>query len=275
MAASRSAGIATYSRDSSTGLDYAINRYYGSNLARFLSPDPFGGSAKPSDPGSWNRYAYVGGDPINHNDAQGLFPCLVGYGERQEITDCQIEEIKVGSDFDSSSKQEEIRQRQLERMQKRVQDAIRASISSLLKNQKCWDLLTGGLSVGDIDPVALLHDPERVSFEIGDVLNDNPGTVISATATVSTLKPVDIGNGATQLQNASVLVTINSLAGSFTGRSASDQRTTVLHELGHAIYDLYGPGGKNILSADYAIKPDARDVKMSETNTNKIKEVCK
>jgi len=64
--------FATYSRDSSTGLDYAVNRYYGSNLGRFLTPDPFGGSGKPNDPGSWNRYAYVGGDPVNKNDPSGL-----------------------------------------------------------------------------------------------------------------------------------------------------------------------------------------------------------
>jgi murein DD-endopeptidase MepM/ murein hydrolase activator NlpD len=37
-----------------------------------LSPDPFGGSANAYDPGSFNRYAYVGGDPINLNDPSGL-----------------------------------------------------------------------------------------------------------------------------------------------------------------------------------------------------------
>lgn len=30
------------------------------------------GVVGPSDPGSWNRYAYVGGDPTNFNDPQGL-----------------------------------------------------------------------------------------------------------------------------------------------------------------------------------------------------------
>ncbi|MEW5979097.1 MAG: RHS repeat-associated core domain-containing protein [Acidobacteriota bacterium] len=34
--------FATYHRDNSTGLDYAMNRYYGSTLGRFISPDPFG-----------------------------------------------------------------------------------------------------------------------------------------------------------------------------------------------------------------------------------------
>jgi RHS repeat-associated protein len=65
--------FATYFRDSSTGLDYAVNRYYGSNVGRFLTPDPFGGSAKWGNPSSWNRYTYVENDPINKNDPSGLF----------------------------------------------------------------------------------------------------------------------------------------------------------------------------------------------------------
>ena len=37
--------FATYYRDTSTGLDYAMNRYYGSTMGRFTTPDPYGGSA--------------------------------------------------------------------------------------------------------------------------------------------------------------------------------------------------------------------------------------
>jgi RHS repeat-associated protein len=69
--------FATYFRDSSTGLDYAMNRYYGSNLGRFLTPDPYGGSAKPDNPQTWNRYSYVTNDPINANDPSGRDPLPV------------------------------------------------------------------------------------------------------------------------------------------------------------------------------------------------------
>ncbi len=41
-------------------------------MGRFTSPDPSATSAKLSDPGSWNRYAYVGGDPISRMDPSGL-----------------------------------------------------------------------------------------------------------------------------------------------------------------------------------------------------------
>jgi len=67
----------TYNRDGFTGLDYADQRFYASSYGRFNSPDPYsaeeGGTDDPSDPGSWNSYAYVGGDPANFYDPEGLF----------------------------------------------------------------------------------------------------------------------------------------------------------------------------------------------------------
>jgi RHS repeat-associated protein len=59
-------------RDSDSGLDYALNRYYASSIGRFLSVDPYGRSAVATNPQSWNRYAYVLGDPINGTDPTGL-----------------------------------------------------------------------------------------------------------------------------------------------------------------------------------------------------------
>ena len=65
-----------YERDSETGLDYAVSRYYSSRLGRFMSADPLGGSL--SDPQSLNRYAYVGNNPANFVDPSGLMrkPCI-------------------------------------------------------------------------------------------------------------------------------------------------------------------------------------------------------
>jgi len=50
-----------------------MRRYYTSGLGRFLSADPFGGSASAARSGSWNRYAYVEGDPVNRNDPSGMY----------------------------------------------------------------------------------------------------------------------------------------------------------------------------------------------------------
>ena len=61
----------TYNRDSFTGLDYADQRMYASTYGRFTSPDRYAGSAGPGVPLSWNRYAYVLGDPVNSSDQHG------------------------------------------------------------------------------------------------------------------------------------------------------------------------------------------------------------
>jgi RHS repeat-associated protein len=61
----------SYERDKESGNDYAKARYYISRLARFSSPDPVSGD--PSNPQSWNRYGYVGNDPINLTDPEGEY----------------------------------------------------------------------------------------------------------------------------------------------------------------------------------------------------------
>jgi RHS repeat-associated protein len=72
--------FATYWKDSSTGFEYAMNRYYSTGYGRFLTVDPFGGSARVSNPGSMNRYTYALGDPLNLHDPTGLSPEVVGSG---------------------------------------------------------------------------------------------------------------------------------------------------------------------------------------------------
>jgi RHS repeat-associated protein len=62
----------TYFRDNPTQ-DYADQRYYAVGMGRFNSADPLGmNAASPANPGSWNGYSYVGGDPTNFTDETGL-----------------------------------------------------------------------------------------------------------------------------------------------------------------------------------------------------------
>ena len=60
----------TYHRDSTTGHDYADQRYYTSQYGRFMSADPLLGDV--TRPQSWNRYSYAGSDPANQSDPSGL-----------------------------------------------------------------------------------------------------------------------------------------------------------------------------------------------------------
>ena len=61
-----------YERDTETALDFAQARYYSATQGRFTSPDPLMSSAEPSDPQSWNRYAYVGNNPLKLIDPSGM-----------------------------------------------------------------------------------------------------------------------------------------------------------------------------------------------------------
>ena len=69
--------FATYTRDATTGLDYADHRQYASSLGRFMTPDPYGGSEDPVNPASWNRYSYSLSDPANHADPTGLCDVVI------------------------------------------------------------------------------------------------------------------------------------------------------------------------------------------------------
>jgi RHS repeat-associated protein len=65
-------------------------RFYASTYGRFNTPDPYQASAKgannPNNPGSWNHYAYAGGDPVNRVDPTGQLWAEVcgGFGDEGE-----------------------------------------------------------------------------------------------------------------------------------------------------------------------------------------------
>jgi hypothetical protein len=180
----------------------------------------------------------------------------------------------------SDAKRAEVRERRFARTSRNLSSALSAARKAL-SNLKCQELLTGGN--GSIDPLALLNDiaeGRRGSFVVTDI-SDASGYVTSATAQVAEFRPVDIGNNATQLQAATVLIRINALAGNFANGSLADQRTTILHELGHAIYHLYGPLGSQALGASYSIQPDVingdpnKTAELSQANQARIMEACR
>jgi RHS repeat-associated protein len=59
-------------RDSETGLDYSIARYYSSLQGRFTTVDPLLASARKENSQTWNRYAYVLNNPLRLVDPNGL-----------------------------------------------------------------------------------------------------------------------------------------------------------------------------------------------------------
>ena len=65
-------------RDGEAGLDYFHARMFQARGGRFSTVDPVAG--RPKQPQSWNRYAYVAGNPTGFADPQGLFEIAVNCG---------------------------------------------------------------------------------------------------------------------------------------------------------------------------------------------------
>lgn len=89
----------TFTPDSYTGLDYASQRFYASTYGRFNSPDPAWTSVISESSGTWNRYPYVAGDPINHHDPNGLDPCS---GQPSNLDACSFASQYQASSSDAS-----------------------------------------------------------------------------------------------------------------------------------------------------------------------------
>jgi RHS repeat-associated protein len=77
--------------------DFPAREY--SNQGRWASPDPAGLAAvDPSNPQSWNRYAYVGNDPLDLVDPTGLYPVCLG-GSLYDEVDSYVDGAYAGSDY--------------------------------------------------------------------------------------------------------------------------------------------------------------------------------
>ena len=65
-----------------SGLDDFMFRRYSPGQSRWISPDPAGLAAvDPSNPQTWNRYAYVGNNPLSRTDPLGLYYCACEFDD--------------------------------------------------------------------------------------------------------------------------------------------------------------------------------------------------
>jgi RHS repeat-associated protein len=67
-----------YQKDTETSLDFAEARMYENRYGRFTAVDPLLASGKSANPQTFNRYAYVLGNPLSMTDPLGLDPWWKG-----------------------------------------------------------------------------------------------------------------------------------------------------------------------------------------------------
>jgi len=234
--------FATYYRDSA-GLDYAGQRYYSNVTGRFLTPDPGGvRTANPMDPGSWNRYAYVNGDPVNYNDRHGLFMSARDDGEEDDSDPCDDDPTQIGCPlYDilppgqaTFGNAHPVGPLNIGVMRNRWYEGLTLAVQILARNKDCDALfgLTGPLgNTSPTDPLEVLAKISS-SYEFGAIASP-ANTITSATTTGTGSRTIPIGDGATMLANTGVVIRVNNTANvaSFVSGNVSDWATTILHEL--------------------------------------------
>jgi RHS repeat-associated protein len=260
----------TYTRDA-VGQDYAQQRYYNSSVGAFWTPDSGGiKTANPRNPLSWNRYAYTKGNPINRFDPSGRIDC-----DPDDDDGCYCDDdpdgdgctcSDDGSECDSGGGSDPAPQKPAKpkkQIQSELDKALKAAEKALANNPACDSLF--GLTEGSPNPSQFLQQLFP-GIQIGDITSA-PGTVTSATTVGTGPIPVPIGDGATQILYSGVVITINDLAGTFITGNTQSQAVTLLHELGHAYDDMYGP-------TSTLIESDAGSTAQSMANTALVQKNC-
>jgi RHS repeat-associated protein len=286
----------TYFRDSFTALDYADQRYYASSYGRFNTPDPMAASAKSNNPGSWNRYAYTLGDPVNNNDPRGMNladpndPSCVndpdgceddGWGDAPIVSPVDLEDqiapeyicnvnplwnmehpsvcgwvdaqvvSQIAANGGSTGGPVS-----LYSVLGNLWTAYETALSAL-NNPKCAGLFG---THGGVSPSTLLTDlyygaGGYGSIKVGPIPPPkNPNQTINATTGIIPT-------------SQTVIIMINSSAGDFVNGTTQQQAITLLHELGHAEWDIFGKNASKI-------KPDGSSTGTSLDNTWKVKTTC-
>jgi RHS repeat-associated protein len=70
----------TYDPNGGTANDWFIARTFSGGQGRFQSVDPGNAGADPSNPQTWNAYAYVGNNPLSYTDPSGMYQSSGGGG---------------------------------------------------------------------------------------------------------------------------------------------------------------------------------------------------
>jgi len=291
--------FATYTRDSATGLDYADQRYHTSTFGRFTTPDPYKASAGANDPGSWNRYSYVSGDPVNYNDPAGLATCSIisvfstsdpdspDFGSTAEVACISVgstvwEHFSV-SGYDGNWKQliadsENTVGAELDNAElRRVADIAIAALSE----RSCNSLFSFSTDPGAVFDALVRGLVPGSSLGFGDLGAPSGGLATAAETRGILGHQVINGINTSIFTGATITINSNGLApwvtgypdrfgfGNPTSLSTQDlyRAITLIHELGHYYNTVTGMGGS-------AIADDNGNPVLSQAKTKLVVDNC-
>jgi RHS repeat-associated protein len=164
-------------RDTESGLDYFLARYYSSAQGRFTSPDPiFISDQQAYSPQLWNLYNYAGNNPLAYTDPTGMELVRLGQHSDEEIEkrQKQIDAQKKLIDNDKSLTKDQRKEQKkaldgekktlgLEKEGNKVVGQYLASLDT--KGER------NGLQLGDFT----LSTDSKMDFKSDPRVSDDPG----------------------------------------------------------------------------------------------------
>ncbi len=249
-----------------------------------MTADPYKASAGAGDPGSWNRYAYVEGDPVNFNDPAGLASCWVeewapdGQGAKvrcQSQSGTQNSETVWYSVSGISTANKDMVEKDARTTIGRRLDLAEASeylgralakAHEAMKDPECRKLfgtnLVDPITGGTLDPDIVLNG--LVHGAHGSITYvESLGEGITAQTQGSGLR---FSGLSPYYQKANVTIAMDLWNLGF----AQENTTTLLHELGHVMNKLTaGFGSSNAFEEYDGISPGA-----SARNTQLVQDSC-
>ena len=267
-------------------------RYYASTYGRFNTADPYQASGGPSDPGSWNRYSYTRGDPINRLDPRGLEDCPPGVdfcvtgtavADSPDPSPCSefavmapwaaaylssIGACGVPSEYGGGGGAAQKPfvpppplpfEPSSPEQQKRSLDTAYELAEELLSIPNCAGLFNIGGEA--LSPQSMLTQLFYGTPMIGKIAWLPLDDVTAATFQIAAAS------------GAGGLVYLNSdLNGSWFQSNKLQNAQTLLHELGHVYVDIFGPGSTAIVNGD--ANEDPTSVANQHANNSAIETNC-
>lgn len=233
-------------RDTETGLDYFGARYYGSNIGRWMSPDPIGiMKQKLLDPQQWNMYSYVRNNPLRFLDPTGKAIELTG--------------------------DEAARKKQLEALQNGAGKAGSYLYDNVAKDGKHY---VGIYTNGPDGKGPAFNSINAVANKLGGIINDKAVATIQFVSPGTKIMNTSIGSADNRMSpagtfaipgTAHIYVTSGDL-GHMPGNLMEDGKSSaatlsevLIHELGHVDSTWYH-GGKDSDGDAVRIENQVREI---------------